>query len=109
MLTKLTLSVKAFTTGPKPAKAGKKFVASLAANENDTNGPVEAGTVACSATVGGKHLAATAHRVSNGDRELRLVGAARRDRNTPRLRLARRFRESTVVRTFAVRVTRASS
>jgi hypothetical protein len=66
VLTKLTLSVKAFTTGPKPAKAGKKFVASLAANESDTNGPVEAGTVACSATIGSKHLAATAHRVSNG-------------------------------------------
>ena len=66
VLAKLTLSVKAFTTGPKPAKAGKKFVASLAADESDTNGPVEAGTVACSATVGGKHLTATAHRVSNG-------------------------------------------
>lgn len=66
VLTKLSLSVKAFTTGPKPAKAGKKFVASLAANESDTNGPVQAGTVKCSATVGGKHLTASAHRVANG-------------------------------------------
>src|SRR6266853_2461136 len=33
VLTKFSLSVKAFTTGPKPAKAGKKFVASLAATE----------------------------------------------------------------------------
>jgi hypothetical protein len=66
VLTKLTLSVKAVTVAPKPAKAGKKLVASLAATESDTNGPVEAGTVACAATVGGKHLSATAHRVANG-------------------------------------------
>src|SRR5205085_12406614 len=66
VLAKFSLSVKAFTTGPKPAKAGKKFSASLAANESDTNGPVEAGTVKCSATVDGKHLTASAHRVANG-------------------------------------------
>ena len=66
VLTHLTLSIKAFTTGPSPAIAGKKFVASLAATESDTNGPVEAGTVACSATVGGRHLPVSAHRVTNG-------------------------------------------
>jgi hypothetical protein len=66
VLMKLTLSVKAFTFGPKPAKAGKKFSASLGATESDTGGPVQAGTVSCSATVGGKHLTATAHRVANG-------------------------------------------
>ena len=66
VLTTLTLSVKALTIGPKPAKAGKKFSASLVATESDTGGPVQAGTVACSATVGGKHLTATAHRVANG-------------------------------------------
>jgi hypothetical protein len=66
VLTKLTLSVKAFTIGPKPAKAGKKFSASLGATESDTGGPVQAGTVSCSATVGGRHLTATAHRVANG-------------------------------------------
>ena len=66
VLTKLTLSVKALTVAPNPARAGKKLVASLAATENDTNGPVEAGTVACTATVGGKHLSASAHRVANG-------------------------------------------
>jgi hypothetical protein len=66
VLAKFSLSVKAFTTGPKPAKAGKKFSASLAANESDTNGPVQAGTVKCSAIVGGKHLTASAHRVANG-------------------------------------------
>jgi hypothetical protein len=66
VLTKLVLSVQSFTTSPKPAKAGKAFVANLAASENDTNGPVAAGTVACSATVGTKHLSATAHRLTNG-------------------------------------------
>jgi hypothetical protein len=66
VLTKLTLSVAAFTTSPTPAKAGKTFVASLAANESDTSGPVQAGTVACSATVGGKHLTAKSHRLANG-------------------------------------------
>jgi hypothetical protein len=66
VLTKLVLSVQSFTTSPKPAKAGKAFVANLAASENDTSGPVQAGTVACSATVGGKHVSATAHRVANG-------------------------------------------
>jgi hypothetical protein len=66
VLTKLTLSVKALTVSPKPAKAGKKLVASLAATESDTNGPVTTGTVACTATVAGKHLSATAHRVANG-------------------------------------------
>jgi hypothetical protein len=66
VLTTLTLSVAAFTTSPSPAKAGKTFVASLAVNESDTNGPVDAGTVACSATVAGKRLAAKLHRVANG-------------------------------------------
>jgi hypothetical protein len=66
VLTKLTLSVAAFSTAPKPARAGKSFVAGLAVNESDTNGPVQSGTVACAATVGIKHLVATSHNVSNG-------------------------------------------
>jgi hypothetical protein len=66
VLTKLTLSVVAFSTVPKPARVGKNFVAGLAANESDTNGPVQGGTVACSATIGTKHLVAGAHRVANG-------------------------------------------
>jgi hypothetical protein len=66
VLTKLVLSVQSFTTSPKTAKSGKTFAANLAATENDTTGPVQAGTVACSATVGTKHLSATAHRVANG-------------------------------------------
>jgi hypothetical protein len=66
VLTKLTLSVAAFSTAPKPARAGRSFVAGLAANESDTKGPVQSGTVACAATIGTKHLVATSHGVSNG-------------------------------------------
>jgi hypothetical protein len=66
VIEKLSLSVVAFTTGPKPAKAGKNFVAGLAATESDTNGPVTSGTVACSATVGTTHLAAVTRGVKNG-------------------------------------------
>jgi hypothetical protein len=66
VLTKLTLSVAAFTTAPKPARAGKSFVAGLAANESDTQGPVQTGTVACAATIALKHIVATAHGVANG-------------------------------------------
>src|SRR5689334_2113352 len=39
VLTKLTVSVTAFTTTPKPAKAGKNFTAGFAATESDTGGP----------------------------------------------------------------------
>jgi len=37
VLTKLVLTVTAFTTSPKPAKAGRTFSVSLAATENDTS------------------------------------------------------------------------
>jgi hypothetical protein len=66
VLTKLVLTVTAFTTAPKPAKAGRPFSASLAATENDTGGPVEGGTVACSATIALKRVAAVTHVVTNG-------------------------------------------
>lgn len=67
VLTTLKLSVAAFTTSPKPAKAGKPFSAGLAVNENDTNGPVKTGTVTCAATVAGRHIPA-AHKggIANG-------------------------------------------
>ena len=67
VLTTLKLAVSAFTTSPKPAKAGKPFSAGLAVNENDTNGPVKTGTVTCTATVAGAHIPA-AHKgaVVNG-------------------------------------------
>jgi hypothetical protein len=66
VLTKLVLSVTAFTTSPKPAKAGRTFSVSLAATENDTNGPVRSGTVACPATLAGKRAVAVTHAVANG-------------------------------------------
>jgi hypothetical protein len=103
VLTKLTLSVKAFTIGPKPAKAGKKFVASLAANESDTSGPVESGTVACSATVGGKHLSATAHRIANGVASCSW-SVPRSATGTLRGSVSLTVQGVTVVRTFAVKV-----
>jgi hypothetical protein len=66
VLTKLVLSVTAFTTAPKPAKAGRSFTASMAANQNDTAGPVQAGTVACNASITGQRLVAMTHAVRNG-------------------------------------------
>jgi hypothetical protein len=66
VLTKLVLTVTAFTVAPKPAKAGRTFSASMAANQNDTGGPVQTGTVNCSATVAGKRLVAITHAVRNG-------------------------------------------
>ncbi|HEV8102880.1 MAG TPA: hypothetical protein VGP69_03990 [Gaiellaceae bacterium] len=64
--TKLTLSVQAFTTSPKPAKHGKSFVAGLAITESDTGGPVQSGTVTCAATIATKHLAPLGHALKNG-------------------------------------------
>jgi hypothetical protein len=66
VIQKLSVSVTAFTTAPKPAKAGKNFSAGLAATESDTSGPVTSGTVACSATVGTKHLTTVGKTVKNG-------------------------------------------
>jgi hypothetical protein len=66
VLTKLVLTVTAFTTAPKPARAGRAFSASLAANQNDTAGPVQAGTVNCAASIAGKRLVAVTHSVRNG-------------------------------------------
>jgi hypothetical protein len=103
VLTKLTLSVAAFTTSPKPAKAGKTFVASLAANESDTNGPVQAGTVACSATLGGKHLTAKAHRVANGVATCSW-SLPPKAKGTLRGTVSLTVKGTTVVRTFAVKV-----
>jgi hypothetical protein len=66
VLTKLVLTVTAFTTAPKPAKAGTTFSASFAASENDTNGPVTAGTVTCAATLAFKRVVAIRHVLVNG-------------------------------------------
>jgi hypothetical protein len=66
VLTKLVLTVTAFTTSPKPAKAGRTFSVSLAATENDTKGPVRGGTVVCPATLAGKRVVAVRRVVANG-------------------------------------------
>jgi hypothetical protein len=64
--TRLVLSATAFTTSPKPARAGRAYSASLAASQNDTGGPVQGATVACSATIAFKRIVATTHVVTNG-------------------------------------------
>jgi len=66
VLTRLVLTSTAFTVAPRPAKAGRLFSVSLAAKENDTNGPVTAGTVGCAASIAGKRLVATTHALRNG-------------------------------------------
>jgi hypothetical protein len=66
VLTKLTLSVLAVTTSPKPAKHAKNFIAGFAVNESDTGGPVQAGTVGCTATIGAKHVTTLSHALKNG-------------------------------------------
>ena len=65
----------AFTTSPKPAKHGKSLIAGLAVNESDTGGPVQAGTVACTATIALKHVTTSAHGLKNGIAAL-FLGAA---------------------------------
>jgi hypothetical protein len=66
VLTKLVLTVTAFTTSPKPAKAGRTFSVSLGATENDTGAPVHSGTVSCAASLAGKRVVAVRHVVANG-------------------------------------------
>jgi hypothetical protein len=66
VIQKLSVSVVAFTTTPKPAKAGKNFTAGLAATESDTAGPVTKGTVTCAASVGTTQLAPLAKTVKSG-------------------------------------------
>ncbi len=65
VLTKLTLKQTAFAYTPKPAKAGGKETATLAATESDTAGPVAGATVTCVATIKGVRLRAT-HSLTSG-------------------------------------------
>jgi len=64
--TTLKLAVTNFQATPAVPKAGGTVSASLAATENDTGAPIDGGTVACRASVGGRALAATRHSVTNG-------------------------------------------
>ena len=105
VLTKLTLSVVAFSTAPKPAKAGKRFVSGLAANQSDTNGPVQSGTVACAATIGTKHVAASAHGISNGIATCSWQIPKTAKRKTIRGTITLTVQGVKVSRSFAVKIT----
>ena len=65
VITKLTLKQTAFAYTPKPAKAGARETATLAATESDTSGPVANATVTCVATIKGVRLRAT-HSLAGG-------------------------------------------
>ena len=66
VIAKLTLTVGAFTTSPKPAKAGKTFSAGIAVTESDTNAAVDQGTITCAARIAGKAVPVKAKRLVNG-------------------------------------------
>jgi hypothetical protein len=63
---KVSLSLVAFTTSPKPVKAGKPFSVGLAANESDTGSAVQQGTVTCVAKIAGKRVQLRSSRIVNG-------------------------------------------
>ncbi len=62
----VSLSATAFTTSPKPPRAGRPFSVGLAASESDTGGPVQQGTVRCVGRIGGRLLRPRSSRVVNG-------------------------------------------
>jgi hypothetical protein len=64
--TTLVLSVVRSTTSPRPARAGGPFSAALAVTRNDTGGPITAGSVTCTARIGGAVLRVRGRRVTNG-------------------------------------------
>ena len=64
VLTKLVLTVTRFTIGPKPARAGRPFSASLVAITN--GGEAVQGTAACAATIAFKRVVAVSHVVAHG-------------------------------------------
>jgi hypothetical protein len=103
VLTKLVLSVTAFTTAPRPAKAGRAFTASLAANENDTAGPVQAGTVTCAASIAGRRLVVARHAVRNGVAVWRIPATAKG--RIVRGLITLKVRGTSVTRGFSARVT----
>ena len=66
VLIKVTLSVVAYTTSPKPVKSGKPFSVGLALNESDTNGPVTRARITCVARIAGKRVQVRSNRLLNG-------------------------------------------
>jgi hypothetical protein len=54
----LRLGVKSFLLSPRRPQAGRTFTASMVATRSDTGATLAGGQVSCTATVGGKRLAA---------------------------------------------------
>ncbi len=104
VLTKLVLSVTAFRTSPKPARAGRPFSASLAATENDTGGPVASGTATCSATIAFKRIVAVRHVVANGIASCVWQVPAAAKGKTLRGRITLTVRGVKVTRSFSARL-----
>jgi hypothetical protein len=58
----LRLTAKKFTLSPRRPVAGRTFTANLVATRSDTGATLAGGQVTCTATVGGRRLAARVHR-----------------------------------------------
>jgi hypothetical protein len=104
VIAKLTLTATAFTTAPKPAKAGKKLTASVAVNESDTNGPVTSATVACVGTIKGVRVAAT-HTLTNGIASCSWKLPAKSKGKTFLGKISVTVRGTTLTKSFSARIT----
>lgn len=104
VLTSVKLTVVSFRIAPAPAKAGKSFAATIGATESDTNGPIEKGTVACHATLGGRPFAGVGGGVVNGLAicEWKLPRTAKGKRLSGTVSVT--VQGATVTRTFSARV-----
>jgi hypothetical protein len=60
----LRLGVKSFSLSPRRPQAGRTFTASMVATRSDTGATLAGGQVSCTATAGGKRLAARVHAFS---------------------------------------------
>jgi len=105
VIAKLTVTVQAFVYAPKPAKQGKNFAAGFVATESDTGGPVTKGTVACTATVGTKHLVALTHAVKSGVVACVWHVPLKSKGKTLRGTVSLTVQGTTVKRSFAVKIT----
>lgn len=104
VLTAVKLTVVSFGVAPTPARAGKSFTATIGATENDTNGPIEKGTVACRATLGGRPFAGVGAGVVNGLAicQWKLPNSAKGKRLSGTVSVT--VQGATVTRTFSARV-----
>ncbi len=60
----LRLNVKSFSLNPRRPQAGRTLTANMVATRSDTGVTLAGGQVSCTATVGGKRIAARVHRFS---------------------------------------------